>query len=305
MGWPLLLPAFLAFALCACGRKGPEVVVYCAQDQTYAQPLLREFEQQKGIRVRPLFDSEAVKTVGLANKLLAEKNRPQCDVFWGNEEMRTRQLASRDVFRVGNGWVAVGYRTRRIVVNTNLLPLTSAPRSLLELTNAQWTGKFALAYPHFGTTATHFHALRQLWGDEIWSRWIRGLLANKPVLAEGNSSVVRLVGRGAAPIGLTDSDDVEVGVAQGMPLAAAPTGPETLLIPNTVGVVRNCPNPGPAQALLDFLIAQSTAERLVKAGALEGASLAAGPVPHLPVSWEPLLRDLERTVEELKQVFLR
>ena len=29
--------------------------------------------------------SEAVKTVGLANRLLAEMNHPQCDVWWSNE----------------------------------------------------------------------------------------------------------------------------------------------------------------------------------------------------------------------------
>lgn len=297
--------AMVLFAAAACSRKDREVVVYCAQDQAYAEPLLREFAQQSGVRVRPLYDSEAVKTVGLANKLLAEQNHPQCDVFWGNEEMRTRQLAARGVFRPANGWAAVGYRSRRIVVNTNLLPVASAPPSLLALTNAEWRGKVALAYPQFGTTATHFHALRQLWGKDIWRNWIRALAANKPFLVEGNSSVVKLVGRGAAPIGLTDSDDIKVGQEQGMPIAAVPPGPETLLIPNTVGVVRNGPNPEPAQGLLEFLISQTTAMRLVESGALEGASAQSGPAPHLSVDWEALLRDLDETTAELNAVFLR
>ena len=151
--------------------------------------------QQTGIKVRAVFDSEAVKTVGIANRLLAERNHPQCDVFWGNEEMRTRQLAAAGVFRETNGVATFGYRSRRIVINTNLLAPASAPRSLLELTNQAWRGKVALAYPQFGTTSTHFHALRQLWGEAAWEAWCRGIAANQPFLVDGNSVVVRTGGQ--------------------------------------------------------------------------------------------------------------
>ena len=96
-----------------------------------------------GIRVRAVY-SEAVKTVGLANRLLAEKNHPQADLFWGNEELRTRQLAAQGVFRETNGVATFGHRTRRIVINTNRLALADAPRSLTELTNPVWRGKVAL-----------------------------------------------------------------------------------------------------------------------------------------------------------------
>jgi len=55
----------------------------------YAEPIFREFEKQTGIKVLAVYDNESVKTVGLANRLLAERSHPQCNVFWGNEEMRT------------------------------------------------------------------------------------------------------------------------------------------------------------------------------------------------------------------------
>ena len=161
----ILVAAGLAALKSVVANRGRSVVAYCAQDQTYAGPVFREFQRQTGIKVRAVYDSEAVKTVGLANRLLAERRHPQCDVFWGNEELRTRQLAAAGVFRETNGWGAFGYRSRRIVINTNRLSLAAAPRSLLELTNEAWRGKVALAYPQFGTTATYFHALRQAWGD--------------------------------------------------------------------------------------------------------------------------------------------
>ena len=176
-----------------------------------------EFQKETGIKVSAVYDSEAVKTVGLANRLLAERSHPQCDVFWGNEEMRTRQIAAQNVFRETNGWAAFGYRSRRMVINTNRISLASAPRSLLELTNEIWRGKVALAYPQFGTTATHFHALRQHWGDGVASM-VPGA-GGQQALPRG-----RQFGRGKdgwpgeAWIGLTDSDDIADGQREGLPI---------------------------------------------------------------------------------------
>ena len=282
-----------------------EVIAYCAQDQVYAEPLFRDFQKQTGIRVRAVYDNEAVKTVGLANRLLAERNHPQADVFWGNEEMRTRQLAAQGVFRETNGWASFGYRSRRIVINTNRLSPDAAPRSLLELTNVNWRGKVAVAYPQFGTTATHLHALRQLWGDTAWQVWCRALAANKPFLVDGNSVVVKFVGQGEAWLGLTDSDDIADGQREGLPIAALPMTAETLLIPNTVAVTRGAPHPQAAERLFQYLQSREVVERLVAAKALEGAVVSEVPFPTLSVNWATLLRDLESTTTVLNQIFLK
>jgi len=301
----LTVAAFLPMLNWVMAKSRDQVVAYCAQDQEYAEPILREFDKQTGIKARAVYDSEAVKTVGLANRLLAERQHPQCDVFWGNEELRTRQLAAQQVFRETNGWAAVGYRSRRIVINTNQLSLTAAPHSLLELTNAAWRGKVALAYPQFGTTATHFHALRQHWGDERWRAWCRALAANKLLLVDGNSVVVKMVGRGEAWIGLTDSDDVAAGQQEGLPLAPLPLTEEMLLIPNTVAVVRGAPHPEAAQGLFEYLQRRDVAQQLVAAHALEGLSASEVTTPTLKVNWDALLRDLEGTTAELNRIFLR
>jgi iron(III) transport system substrate-binding protein len=305
--------AFVAMAVAALlpllsyarAKSGSQVIAYCAQDQEYAEPILREFSKEAGIKARAVYDNEAVKTVGLANRLLAERQHPQCDVFWGNEEMRTRQLAAAGVFRETNGWAAVGYRSRRIVINTKRLSVAAAPHSLLELTNEIWRGKVALAYPQFGTTATHFQALRQHWGDEPWQAWCRALAANKPLLVDGNSVVVKLVGRGEAWIGLTDSDDIAASQAEGLPIAPLPTNEETLLIPNTVAVVREAPHPQEAQKLFEYLQKQEVVQQLVAAHALEGFSASTISIPTLKVDWGALLRDLEATTAELNRIFLR
>lgn len=297
--------ALLLWVLFPLSSKRAQVIAYCAQDQEYAEPIFRDFEKETGIKVRAVYDSEAVKTTGIANRLLAESSHPQCDVFWGNEEMRTSQLATKDVFRATNGWAAFGYRSRRVVINTNHLSLATAPRSLLELTNTVWRGKVALANPQFGTTATQFHALRQHWGEARWESWCRGLAANKPFLVDGNSVVVKFVGQGEAWLGLTDSDDIAAGQREGLPIAALPMNDETLLIPNTVAVTRNAPHPEPAQKLFDYLQRRKVVEHLVSAQALEGVSPSEISTPTLEVNWNALLRELEGTTARLNQLFLR
>lgn len=292
--------------LVACRRaSGPEVVVYCAQDQVYAEPLFARFTGETGIRVRPLYDSEAVKTVGLANRLLAERAHPQADVFWGNEELRTRQLAAQDVFQPTNGWVALGYRSRRIVVNTNLVSLPQAPRSLHDLTNHQWRGKVALAYPLFGTTATHFLALRQHWGGPRWEAWCRALAANQPLVVDGNSVAARLVGKGEAWVGLTDSDDIAVVRAEGAPVMALPLDGESLLIPNTLAITRGAAQATSAQALVEWLRRPEVLQLLVATNAIEGASVSAVTTGTLQPDWAKLLTELSAGTATLKEVFLR
>jgi ABC-type Fe3+ transport system substrate-binding protein len=80
---------------------------------------------------------------------------------------------------------------------------------------------------------------------------------------------------------------------------------ETLLIPNTVGVVRGASHPEAAQRLFEYLRRRGVAEHLVTASALEGVSAGEVSAPTLRVNWEALLADLEGTTATLNQIFLR
>ena len=48
--------------------------------------------ERTGLKVRAQYDVEQNKTVGLVNRLIAEKDAPQCDVFWNNEIAHTIRL---------------------------------------------------------------------------------------------------------------------------------------------------------------------------------------------------------------------
>jgi iron(III) transport system substrate-binding protein len=281
-------------------HKGENVVIiYTSQDQEYAEPIFNNFTKQTGVKVRAVYDNEAAKTVGLVNRLIAEKNNPQCDVFWNNEELRTRQLARDGI--VNSNWVAFGMRTRRLVVTTNLLPLARAPHDVLALTNKEYFGKVALAYPLFGTTSAHFLALREHLGQPGWENWCRALAANKPLVVDGNSVVVKMVGKGEAIVGLTDSDDVINGQREGLPVDSVLLQKDGFEIPNTAAIVSNAPHGSAAKKLVDYLQSPEVLADLRKAGAIEPSNRAT----NSSINWNDLLATQNQNLEFLKGLFLR
>lgn len=293
----LLACVLLFFAGCA---KRDYVVLYTSQDQFYAEPILKEFTEKTGIEVRTVFDTESAKTAALAHRLRAEKNNPQCDVFWSNEEMHTRLLA-RDGVIAEADINAAGYRTREIVVNTELV--STPPRSVLDLTNGTWKGRVTLAYPLFGTTSSYFLALRQHWDEATWRSWCEGLVRNEAKVVDGNSVVVRLVGAGECAIGLTDSDDIHAGTRNSLPILPAPQVRESFVIPNTISIVSSGARRALAQRLVDYLVHPETLDKLVQLGALQGTSPENLEGNYLSVDWSKA--DLDAMNQELKKIFLR
>ena len=302
-GWTGLI-IFLAFILWIGCRPSCEnvVVVYTSQDQIYAQQILAEFTRETGIHVLPLFDSESAKTTGLMNRIIAERRRPQCDVFWSNEEMMMRKLGRRGL--LDDAPIAsFGYRSRRLVVNTNFVN-PNAPINLKQLTSPQWKGRIAIAYPLFGTTAAHFMSLRAAWGKDAWEQWCRDLVKNKALIVDGNSAVVRLVGMGEAWLGLTDFDDATVGLRKQLPIKMLPLTQEFSVIANSVALIRDGPNPQNARRFQEYLQRRQTQERLLALGALEGIA-PPEKTAFLETDWESVLDDFETTYAWLSETFLR
>ena len=89
----------LVLALGGCGRGGAEprglVVVYSALDREFAAPVLDAYARKMRVDVRPKFDVESTKTVGLTAAIAAEAARPRCDLFWNNEILNTLRLKQR------------------------------------------------------------------------------------------------------------------------------------------------------------------------------------------------------------------
>src|SRR5512137_2760199 len=91
------LAGLLLLAGCGGREPRPRVVVYTSVDQVFSEPVFKAFEAQTGIQVLAVYDVEAAKTVGLAQRLLAERSNPQADVFWNGEFSQTLYLEEQGV----------------------------------------------------------------------------------------------------------------------------------------------------------------------------------------------------------------
>jgi iron(III) transport system substrate-binding protein len=66
------ITSFLIVFTIGCGSSAPNrVVLYCAQDQEFAEQVLGEFTRRSGTRVDPKYDTEADKSVSLYTELLS------------------------------------------------------------------------------------------------------------------------------------------------------------------------------------------------------------------------------------------
>src|SRR5207249_10947402 len=77
--------------------KGPQVVVYTSVDDEFVRPVAERFQQETGIQVNLVPDTEETKSTGLVNRLIAEKARPQADVFWSGDPVRAALLKAKGV----------------------------------------------------------------------------------------------------------------------------------------------------------------------------------------------------------------
>jgi len=97
----LIAVSAISFFGSSCRRdvlpETKEVVVYISEDQVFSEPILMDFEKETGIKVKPIYDTEETKSTGAMNRLIAEKDNPQADVYWANEPIRAVVLKQKGI----------------------------------------------------------------------------------------------------------------------------------------------------------------------------------------------------------------
>ena len=282
----ILLACVAIGASGGCWSAAPsEVVVYTALDREFSEPIFQDFEEVSGVDVQPKFDVESTKTVGLANAIMQEQNRPRCDVFWNNEILHTLRLEKLGLlqpyklpqaenfpanYRSPDGlWYGFAARARVLIVNKEkLAEIGDRPTSIHDLTDPNWKDQCGLALPLFGTTATHAAVLFAHWGEEEAKEFFEQVKENAQILA-GNKQVALAVSSGQLAWGWTDTDDAIVEIEKGLPVEIVyPDQGEgemgTLFIPNTLCVIKGAPNPEAAGRLLDYLLTPEVERRLAQ-----------------------------------------
>jgi iron(III) transport system substrate-binding protein len=282
----------------------PSVVVYVSHDQVFSEPILKDFEKDTGIRVLAVYDTEETKSAGAMNRLIAEKNNPQADVYWANEPVRAEVLRQQhisapyvspnaagipDNFRDRNGyWTGFAARARVLIVHNGVDP---RPTSVLSYTDPHWRGKAVIANPLFGTTTDQIAALFSIWGDDRGNSFMRDLHANDVKISPSNGDSADLVARGESDFSLVDSDDAVNRMKQHQPVdlvypdqAADEVG--CLIVPNAAVLIAGAPHPEAGKKLIDYLLSNDTERKLALSDAAQ--------IPlHQGVTAPPALKPIE------------
>ncbi|MBK7644537.1 MAG: extracellular solute-binding protein [Planctomycetes bacterium] len=330
-----VLSLLLCGLLAGCGKQ-PDLVVYCSLDQEFAEPLIQRFAKESGLDVHVEFDVEAAKTVGLVARIREEGSNPRCDVFWNNEVAHTAALGGdgllepydspsaqdlpplfRDPDRCWNGFAA---RAHILIVNTKLAdPATIT--SMWDFVDPKWSGKVIMAKPLTGTTLTHMAALYLALGeakaDEYVTR-IHELSKTGAVdLTNGNAAVARLVGDGKLAVGWTDTDDFAVALERGAPVVAVYPDKEgcgTLLLPNSVAILKGAPHLPAAKRFVDWVLRPEIEKELAFSRSAQipvrdsvprpDSMVSPGAFKPMTVDFKKLGAEIEKRADVLKQLFV-
>ncbi|MFN2477467.1 MAG: extracellular solute-binding protein [Chthoniobacterales bacterium] len=273
-----ILLVLLGLAGCKPGDEGSDtVVVYTSVDDVFARPICERFQKQTGIKVQLVPDTEETKSTGLLNRLIAEKARPQCDVFWSGDPIRAGILKHKGVSAPYESAAAGGLpeqfsdperhftsfstRARVLIYNTALVSAEEAPRSVRDLTDPKWKGRACMANPLFGTTSMHAAAWFETMGDEAARAFFAALAANDVRMLSSNGEVKRRVAAGDFAFGLTDTDDALGAMAEGKPVDFILPDQDdagTLLVPNAAVLIAGAPHPENAKRFIDYLLSAET-----------------------------------------------
>jgi iron(III) transport system substrate-binding protein len=248
-----------------------KLTVYCAHDAVFAEAILRDFEKQTGIGVAVKFDTEATKSLGLAEQIIREAAHPRCDVFWNNELLGTLDLAERGLLapHKGEGWQRIPAQFRD--ADGRWTGFAARLRVIIQRDGApQWNerllfdgdlSRFAMAKPLYGTTLTHYTVLWHEWGAARLQQWHADARRRGLREVPGNAQSKDTVAAGVCDAAFTDTDDFFEAKDEGKPVtmrAITLESGQTICIPNTVAIVRNAPHLEDARKLADFLLSAKT-----------------------------------------------
>ena len=271
--------SLVLFAGCRQNIYNEEVVVYVSEDQVFSEPVLRDFAKDTGIGVKAVYDTEETKSTGVKNRLIAEKDNPQADVYWANEPIRTIVLKQKGIsthyfspnaegiptnFKDPQGyWTGFSARARVFIVSKE----EELPSSIFAYTDKKWKDKGVVANPLFGTTTSWIAALFTTWGEDKARDFMERMKENGTKISTSNGESTMLVANKEFVFSLVDSDDATNAIRDGKPVRQIYPDQEEgelgcLVLPNATVLIEGGPNHENGKKLIDYLLSTQTERKL-------------------------------------------
>ncbi|MGL5809695.1 MAG: iron ABC transporter substrate-binding protein [Nocardioides sp.] len=323
----------LVSSLSACSQDQEEagLVVYSGRSESLVGDIIDDFRKESGHPVEVRYGD----TAEMAAQLLEEGEQTPADVFFSQDAGALGALDKRGLLdpipsdalaavpgryaATSGNWVGVTGRVRVLAFDPDQVAEADLPADVLELTEARWRGKVAIA-PTNASFQSFVTAMRVSIGEDETEAFLRDLSANEPVVYENNLTMLDGLEAGEVAVGLTNHyylKELAAEVGQEnvrTKLKFLPPGSAGSLVNVAgVGLLKDTAQSGPATEFVDYLLDPATQARFVAdTGEYALVDGVAGP-PGLPTLAElgegagiPLgqLDGLQQTIELLTEVGL-
>lgn len=190
-----VLTVVCAATACSSGDGGDELLIYNAQHESLTKEWIDAFTEETGIKVtyRQGGDTE------LGNQLIAEGSASPADVFLTENSPAMAAVEKAGLFAdVDAGtveqvpaqyrpstdkWTGVAARTTVFVYNTDRLSEDQLPRSIMDLQQPEWKGRWG-APPAKADFQAIISAMLQLTGEPATSAWLTAMKSNATLLQD-------------------------------------------------------------------------------------------------------------------------
>ncbi|BCW43506.1 iron ABC transporter substrate-binding protein [Arthrobacter sp. StoSoilB5] len=217
----IALLASAALGLTACGSNagapaasgspsdaasGEGITVYNAQHESLTKEWVDSFTKETGIKVTMRQGSDTE----LSNQIVQEGAASPADVFLTENSPAMAQVENAGLFadvdkatldqvpaefRPSTGkWTGIAARSTVLVYDKNKISEDKLPKSMLDLANPEWKGKWA-ASPSGADFQAIVAALLELKGEAVTEEWLKGMKENFKAY-KGNSTAMKAVNAG-------------------------------------------------------------------------------------------------------------
>ncbi|MFV9633448.1 iron ABC transporter substrate-binding protein [Mycobacterium neumannii] len=191
---------------CSDGGQSDELLIYNAQHESLTKEWIDAFTKETGIKVtyRQGGDTE------LGNQLVAEGKASPADVFltenspamaaveraglFADLESETLEQVPPQYRPPTGKWTGVAARSTVFVYNTSRLQPDQLPKSLLDLQQPEWKGRWG-APPTKADFQAIVSALLQLKGEPATAQWLAAMKANAKLYSD-NIATLKAVNAG-------------------------------------------------------------------------------------------------------------
>lgn len=191
------------------------LTLYSGRNENLIGPLIEKFTADTGIQVSVRYGD----TAELAATLMEESQNSPADLFLAQDagalgavsaagllHQLPQDLLSRvpEQFRSSTGdWLGVSGRARTIVYNPRSISPNELPRSLTQVADQRYRGRFGVA-PTNASFQAHMAVYRVLSGEQALRDLLEAMVDNQPRRYAKNGAIVQAVADGEVDFGLVN-----------------------------------------------------------------------------------------------------